>query len=35
MTEVLDLPTTQSRIVAEPSGVRGADEVLTDLLWSS
>jgi len=30
MTEVLDLPTTQSRIVAEPSGVRGADEVLTD-----
>ena len=29
MTEVLDLPTIQSRIVAEPSGVRGADEVLT------
>ena len=29
MTEVLDLPTTQSRIVAEPSGVRGTDEVLT------
>ena len=29
MTEVLDLPTTQSRSVAEPSGVRGADEVLT------
>src|SRR5438270_6524127 len=29
MSEVLDLPTTQTRVVAEPSGVRGADEVLS------
>jgi malate synthase len=30
MSEVLDLPTTESRIVAEPSTVRGANEVLTE-----
>ena len=29
MSKVLDLPTTQTRVVAEPSRVRGADEVLS------
>lgn len=30
MNDVIDLPATQRRIIAEPSIVRGADEVLTD-----
>jgi len=30
VSTVLEHPTTQSRIVAEPSGVSGADEILTE-----
>jgi malate synthase len=30
VTEVLDLPTQQKRIIAEPSSVRGADEALSE-----